>query len=143
PSAPVAGAAPTRRGGCATNAMTAPTSCTISGVQSGDVIIVGFLTQYGAAGATITLSDNCGGKYTVLNQHTVQTTSAMSAAGVVIEGQGYGVGGAGTCTISANSSSGVGPAEIVADDITAGKLDTYGWLPDVTTAAGGATTFNL
>ncbi|UWZ83728.1 glycosyl hydrolase family 18 protein [Occallatibacter riparius] len=143
PAPAAVGAAPTRRGGCATNASSLPTTCTISGVQSGDVILVGFLTQYSASNATITLSDNCGGKYTVLNQHAVQSTSVVNMAGYVVEGQGYGVGSAGTCTISATSSSGGGPAEIVADDITAGKLDTYGWLPDATTTAGGATTFNL
>jgi len=133
------GTPPVRRGGCAAETNRLPAKCTISGVQSGDEIVVGFLTEYGASNATISFSDNCGGTYTVLNQHAIQA----GGAGVVVEGQGYGVGGAGICTISGTSTSGGGPGEIVADDITAGTLDTYGWLPDVPTTANGATSFGL
>jgi hypothetical protein len=113
-------AVPSRVQGCAAETGAASSSCTLSGVVSGHIIVVAGV-GLGTSGA-FSLSDNCGGTYVVLDSYSVSASS----------GQGYSTGSSGTCIITVTAAS-AAATTIVAEEITAGTAAQHTYSHNQTT----------
>jgi GH18 family chitinase/lysophospholipase L1-like esterase/chitodextrinase len=119
------GKTPQRVRGCSAEAGSAKAACKLTGVTPGDVIIIG-ATSLEAGTSPLTFSDNCGGKYTVLD------TSNNSSNAVA---QGFATGSSGTCVVTAQTSGGWATT-LVVEEITSSTPNVHGWSQNFSASAG-------
>jgi hypothetical protein len=127
------GATPRRVRGCSAESTTGKASCTLTGVNAGDIIIIG-AASISAGTSPLAFSDNCGGQYTLLDK----SNSSNNAVA-----QGYSRGSTGTCTVTAKSAGWA--TTLVVEEITPSSPDFHGWKQNFSvgaqqTASASATT---
>src|SRR6185437_1038232 len=109
------GVPPHRVRGCSAESATAKASCTLTGVNAGDIIIIG-AASLDAGTSPLAFSDNCGGQYTLLDK----SNSSNNAVA-----QGYSRGSTGTCTVTAKSAGWA--TTLIVEEITPSNPDFHGW----------------